>query len=44
MRILNLLSNGLAVHDKEIMAIANNTAKPTFQNTVLVAFETRELT
>lgn len=26
---------GLAVHDKEIMAIANNTAKPTFQNTVL---------
>lgn len=30
---------GLAVHDKEIMAIANNAAKPTFQNTVL-AFET----
>jgi peptidyl-dipeptidase Dcp len=30
---------GLSVHDKEIMAIANNTAKPTFQNTVL-AFET----
>lgn len=30
---------GLAVHDKEIMAIANTTARPTFQNTVL-AFET----
>jgi peptidyl-dipeptidase Dcp len=29
---------GLKVHDKEIMAIANNPAKPTFQNTVL-AFE-----
>jgi peptidyl-dipeptidase Dcp len=30
---------GLLTHDKEIMAIANNPAKPTFQNTVL-AFET----
>jgi peptidyl-dipeptidase Dcp len=30
---------GLAVHDKEIAAIANNPAAPTFQNTVL-AFET----
>ena len=30
---------GLAVHDKEIMAIADNPAKPTFQNTVL-ALET----
>lgn len=30
---------GLAVHDKEIMAIANTIARPTFQNTVL-AFET----
>jgi peptidyl-dipeptidase Dcp len=26
---------GLKVHDKEIEAIANNTAKPTFENTVL---------
>ena len=30
---------GLAVQDKEILAIANNAAKPTFQNTVL-ALET----
>jgi peptidyl-dipeptidase Dcp len=30
---------GLGVHDKEIMAIATNPAKPTFQNTVL-ALET----
>ncbi|MBC5839394.1 M3 family metallopeptidase [Flavobacterium sp. F-392] len=30
---------GLAVHDKEIMAIADNSAKATFQNTVL-ALET----
>jgi peptidyl-dipeptidase Dcp len=30
---------GLTVHDKEIAAIANNPAAPTFQNTVL-AFET----
>ena len=31
--------SGLAVQDKEILAIANNAAKPTFQNTVL-ALET----
>jgi peptidyl-dipeptidase Dcp len=30
---------GLGIHDKEVMAIANNPAKPTFQNTVL-ALET----
>jgi peptidyl-dipeptidase Dcp len=30
---------GLGVHDKEVMAIANNPAKPTFKNTVL-ALET----
>ncbi|MBE0391257.1 Peptidyl-dipeptidase dcp [Flavobacterium sp. PL0002] len=30
---------GLAVHDKEILAITNNTAKATFQNTIL-ALET----
>nr|WP_232226410.1 M3 family metallopeptidase [Flavobacterium sp. ACAM 123] len=30
---------GLGIHDKEVTAIANNPAKPTFQNTVL-ALET----
>jgi len=33
---------GLKIHDQEIDKIANNPAKPTFENTVL-ALETREV-